>query len=152
MIWNLVAFYVSMVHDVESECSMPSAEYFDWLSDVASWTKDFIIVTFLDGFTNSKDVFALVRDAYGASGTIVFWEHDIEWVTDMKVFKNLSKILYVFCTSYFVLLSLRLCKCDLLWASNWSHREGVARRDAYVYGNATIFVKSFNLGIFISTS
>jgi len=152
VIWHLVAFNVSMVHDVEFECSIPRADYFNWLSDVASWTKDFIIVTFLDGSTNFKDVFALVRDAYGASGTIVFWEHDIEWVTNMKVFKDLSKILYVFCTCNFVLLGLRLCKCDLLWTSNWSHRERVARIDAYVYGNTTIFIKSFNLGILISTS
>jgi len=143
VIRHLVAFDVSLVHDVEFEFTIPWDEYFDWLADVAGWTKDLIIVTILDGFTYFKNIWALIRDTYGATGTVVFWKHKIERVSDVKILKDLSNILDVLWTIYFVLFGLRLSKYVLMWVIHGSHWEWVVTSDIQIDRYATIIIKSF---------
>jgi len=129
VIWNLVAFGVSLVHDVEFEFTITWDEYFDWLADIAGWTKDLIVVTILDGFTNFKNIWVLIWYTYGTTGTIVFWKHEIEGVSNVKILKDLCNSLDIFWTIYFVLFRLRLSKSVLMWVVHGGHRERVVTGD-----------------------
>ena len=142
MIRHLVAFDVSLVHDVEFEFTIPWDEYFDWLADVAGWTKDLIVVTILDGFTNFQNIWVLIRYTYGATGTIVFWKHEIEGVSNMKILKDLCNSWDILRTIYFVLFGLRLSKSVLMWVVHGGHRERVVTGDIQIDRYATIIIKS----------